>query len=208
MDDIISLKNWLSANEINEIKQIVSTWPVEKYWARHGRFEGELVTGQSYYQWTPGEILETMLGDRMTKVIGEHRVVETVYQTLYYPWDIHTDWYNKESSEPYRVFVIPLEDYPHSRTIIFNQQGNYRDFYKYKQQHDPIKDCVDLDFWQANLSHCWDDDRQYLSLKYVSDPWKAGDALCFPRNIFHSSDDFYLRQTGPKNFLQILTDRI
>lgn len=208
MDDIVELENWLTASEIATIKEIVTAWPVKNYWARQGRFEGELVTGQSYHDWSHDGELEKILTDRMIDIIGPHQVVETVYQTLYYPWDVHTDWYNEDSSVPYRTFVIPLDDYAHSRTIFFDQCGDYRDFYKYKQQHDPIDNCVDQEFWKANLSHCWDDDRKYLSLKYVSQPWKAGNVMHFPRNLFHSSDDFYLRQTGPKNFLQILTDRV
>jgi hypothetical protein len=205
MSDIVELKNWLTADEINAIKQIVSTWPVKNYWARHGRFEGELVAGQSYHQWTKGDALEQILGERMDKMHGPHRVVETLYQELYFPWDVHTDWENVDSITPHRVFVIPLGSYD-SRTIIFNQYGNYRDFYKHKQQFGPVENCVDLEFWHNNLSHCWEEDRQHLSLKYVSKHWRPGDVLSFPRNIFHSSDDFYLHQSGPKRFLQILTD--
>lgn len=208
MEDIVELDHWLTADEISNIKRIASAWPVKNYWARQGRFEGELVTGQSYYQWTAGGELENILGQRMFDALGPHQIVETVYQTLYYPWDIHTDWYNQASSEPYRALVIPLDDYPGSRTVFFNQRGDYRDFYKYKQQHSPIDDCVDLEFWNSNLSHCWDDDRRYLSLKHVSQPWQAGRVMHFPRNLFHSSDDFHVRQSGPKCFLQILTDHI
>ena len=111
-----------------------------------------------------------------------------------------------QGSAPWYTFIVPLDNYD-SRTVIFDQSAaDYNDFYKYKQNNGKCEHPVDQQFWQENLSHCWPEDREYLSVKHVSEPWTAGSAVFFRRNFFHSSDNFHTKKIGPKKFLQILTD--
>jgi hypothetical protein len=209
MNNIIELKSFLSSEEVQLLNDIVKTWTPIDYIQQQGRWPGELVAKQSFHIWDPSDQLADMLTDRINSLIGQHKVVEVTYSQLYLPWDIHCDYDRTEKgSEIYYAVLIPLQDYPCSRTILFDQVANYNHFYMYKQTGPKAHNPVDIDFWKNNLSHCWDDDREYLSLRYVGQPQFAGDLIAFPRNVWHSSDDFHTRMTGPKRFLQILTDKV
>ena len=208
MDSIIELDSWITLKEIDDLLAIANTWDKVEYTAKEGKFPGKLVATQSWHTWDNNDDLGKILHDRMQSVIGNHRVVELDYVELYLPWDIHCDYERPfPTPNPYYSFLIPLQSFP-SRTIFFEQIADYNDFWKYKQHNRHVENCVDLEFWNNNLSHCWDEDRLYLSLQHVSKQWIAGDAICFKRDILHSSDDFYVRHPGPKKFLEILTDTV
>jgi len=208
MKDIFEIPDWVSSAELNEIANIVKDWERVDFRPDYGRFPGELIATQRWHTWNNNDELGLLLKERMNQVLGENiKVVEVDYVELCLPWDIHS-----ESSRPLKgsstwyTFIIPLESYE-SRTIIFDQTApDYNDFYKYKELNEKCSHPIDLNFWNDNLSHCWDEDREYLSLKYVGQNWKAGSTLFFKRNLFHSSDNFHVRQIGPKKFLQVLVD--
>lgn len=208
MKDIFEIHRWLSDTEVQEVCSIVSSWEQVPFTPKFGRWPGELVSIQSWHTWDNNDNLGKMLNDRIRRAVGHNiKIVEVDYQQLYLPWDIHAD-FNRDVKgvEPWYTIVIPLENYA-SRTIIFNETSpGYNDFYMFKEQNKKSDYPVDLDFWNENLSHCWDEDREYLSLKYVGHNWCAGNALFFNRKFFHSSDNYHVRGIGPKKFLQILVD--
>jgi hypothetical protein len=209
MKDVFEIQNWVSPEEINQIAEIASEWDRVEFRPDYGRWPGELIAIQSWHTWNDHDALGQLFKNRMTRLLGYNiKVVEVDYVELYLPWDIHSEGTRPEKgSAPWYTFVIPLESYPGSRTMIFDQTSDeYNDFYRYKQSNPKAKMPVDIKFWEDNLSHCWDEDREYLSLKYASRDWTAGDTLFFKRNLFHSSDNFHTRNIGPKKFLQILTD--
>ena len=210
MKDVFELPQWLTLEEVQEITSIVETWEPVPFKPNYGRWPGELISIQSWHQWNDNDQLGKLLKERIHQALGNNIVVvETNYQQLYLPWDIHADLDREiKGVMPWYTIIIPLENYA-SRTIVFDQiSPGYNDFYKYKQQHNKAISPVDLDFWNSNLSHCWDEDRQYLSLKYVGRDWRQGDAMCFNRKLIHSSDSFHTRGIGPKKFLQILVDLV
>lgn len=209
MTRIIEQHKWLNSNEVEQLNRIVSKWTQIDFVQTQGRWPGQLVARQAFHDWDNSDSLSNLLSQRMQDLIGKHQVVEVDYVELHLPWDVHCDYDRTEKgSDIYYAILIPLQDYPSSRTILFDQTGNYNGFYMYKQSNPKTNKPVDLDFWKANLSHCWDDDREYLSLRYVGQPQFAGDVIAFPRNIWHSSDNFHTRINGPKRFLQILTDTV
>lgn len=206
MKDIYELNQWITADEIQQLIAITSEWKKIDYTAKEGKFSNQLVATQSWHRWNNTDELGQLLGKKIIDVIGPHRVIEVDYVELYLPWDIHCDYVREDKGRvPYYSLLIPLESYE-SRTVFFDQTADYNDFWKYKKSNQPIENPVDLDFWNKNLSHCWDDDRLHLSLKYVSHNWRAGNAIFFKRELFHSSDDYHTRNSHPKKFLQILTD--
>lgn len=208
MKDVFEITNWVTQEEVQQIFSIVESWEKVPFKPNYGRWPGELISIQSWHQWDDNDALGKMLSDRMRRALGNDIVVvETNYQQLHLPWDIHADLDRElKGRAPWYTFIIPLEDYD-SRTIIFDQiSPGYNDFYKFKQQNSKVAHPVGIDFWNSNLSHCWDEDREYLSLKYISRDWKAGDALFLKRQLMHSSDDFHVRGIKVKKFLQVLVD--
>jgi len=206
MNDIYELDHWVSKDELNTLSAFVSNLQKVEYVGREGKFANQLIATQSWHSWDATDQLGQILGPKMVDLIGEHKVVECNSVELFLPWDIHCDYTREVTGKlPYYSFLIPLESAP-SRTILFDQVADYNDFWKYKKVNSHTAHPVDLDFWNKNLSHCWDDDRLYLSLKYVSQDWNAGSVIVFKRELFHSSDNYHLKSNKPKKFLQILTD--
>lgn len=208
MKDVFEIPQWLTNSEVQEVLCITNDWLKIPFSPNYGRFPGQLIAVQSRANWDENSPLGMLLHSRMCQVLGNNiNVVEVAYQELHLPWDIHADLRNlTKEGKPGYIFIIPLGDY-NSRTIIFDQRsvtGN--DFYRHKEVNAPVNHPVDLDFWNENLSHCWDEDRLYLSLKYVGREWRKGSTMFFKRDLFHSSDNFHTQQIGPKKFLQVLTD--
>jgi len=148
---------------------------------------------------------------KIRKVIDREVIwSKVIYTNLYRPWDVHTDWYGLADQSlpfnPYCIMLIPLEDIK-ARTIFFEEKANYKDFYKYKESNPKSKNPVPKEFWDENLDFCWPTDREYLTLNKVM-PWQnRGQLFIFPRNVFHSSDNFHKRNNGkPKRFLQVVAD--
>lgn len=209
MRDIQEYRQWLTSAEVTQLEQLTSTWQVTPFVPNNGRFPNQLIANQHWHTWNDHDALGQLLKSKMESVLGNHKVVEVDYVELFLPWDIHGEAKREiKGSDRWYTMIIPFGNYP-SRTIVFDQaSAEYNHFYLYKQNHTVSNYPVNLDFWNENLSHCWEEDRQYLSLKYVGHEWQRGDAMFFKRVQFHSSDNFHLRMTGPKRFLQILTDTI
>lgn len=208
MKDVFEIQKWLSYEEVQEVSSITKDWEKVEFKPNYGRWPGELISIQSWHQWNDHDALGNLIGKRLYDTLGSNiKIVEVDYQQLYLPWDIHADLDRKDKgSKPWFTIIIPMENYA-SRTIIFDQTSpGYNDFQTYKSKNKKADHPVDLDFWNENLSHCWDEDREYLSLKYVSHEWRTGDALFFNRKYIHSSDNYHVRGVGPKKFLQILVD--
>jgi hypothetical protein len=111
------------------------------------------------------------------------------------------------SFTPFYNVLIPLQD-ADSSTIVFNQQATeYNEFYKYKDSHSKEKNPIDLETWDQYLSMCWPEDRLWLSIKQILPKQRIGQLVAFKRNFFHSSDNFHLRQSTPKHFLQVILDK-
>lgn len=125
---------------------------------------------------------------------------------LFLPWDIHNDLPVNTlpaNQEPMYNMLVPLHDVE-SRTILFNQSSTeYRDFYIYKQNHQKVKNPIDEDFWNENLSMCWPEDRLYVTLLDVLPYQRRGQLLSMMQSQFHSSDNFHTRGIKSKDFLQI-----
>lgn len=208
MNEIFEIDQWLSPKEISTLRDIVKTWTSVPSIAKEGHFPGQLIANQSWHQWDHSDEIGKIIGTKLDCLFQDYAVVECVYQELFLPWDIHAD-YDRPTKfkSPWYSVLIPLESYD-SNTIIFDQIAEYNDFWKYKQISKPANNPIDLDFWNNHLGFCWDDDRQYLSVRHVSKPWSAGNILCFPRNLLHSSDAFHKKILGPKCFIQILLDKI
>ena len=210
MRAVIEQTGWLSELEAAEVLRLAQAWELVENVAATGKFAGTLMSRHSWSTYTESPGLADVVRNKVRDLIGDHDESVTVfnYMELHYPWDVHIDYtlHNVPRPEnfPYYCLLIPLEDYD-SRTIFFGELAKYNEFSTFKQTNEPVSNPVDIEFWENNLSHCWPQDREFLSLRYVSKSFKAGNVVAFRRDMPHSSDNFHLSGAGPKRFLQIYT---
>jgi hypothetical protein len=207
--EIIEIENFLTDVELEQVNAAVEKWQMVPYYSNGGRFaKGSLIANQAIQQWDQSDQAVSIIKPKLDNLLGKYCVSELVLQELSLPWDVHTDYVRSSNiGSPHYSVIIALSNCD-SRTILFDQTAEHNDFYKFKQNNKKTTNPVNPDFWQNNLSHCWEEDREYLSLRYVSRPWKPGNLLSFRRNVIHSSDNFHTRNLYPKKFIQILTDKI
>ena len=208
MDDVFIIEDFFDAELLDGVKQeMLSSGEFEEVIDPVGVFKGQLIVQQLKLASLDTPCMIEML-DKIKQVFDQPVIFKEInYQILNLPWDIHSDWFESDGSESYYNLLIPLEDVD-SRTIIFDQRSNHTNhFYLYKKVNPKIKDPIPQDFWDENLSMCWPEDREYLTLKYACPYQKKGQLVGFKRDYYHSSDSFHLRNVGPKHFIQILVDK-
>jgi len=170
-----------------------------------GIFKGQLMAQQLTIT-QPSAAMQALI-DQTAEYFAPCRVVESVFVRLYLPWDIHTDMIRDGTDRPFYNVLIPLEA-AESRTIVFDQQAKYNDFWRYKLENSKVPDPVPQEFWDQWLDMCWPEDRLWLTVKEVFPAQRPGQLAAFRRNFFHSSDNFHRRQTQPKHFIQMILDEI
>jgi hypothetical protein len=195
-----------------ELKQLT---PGEQWVDQHGVFKGKLVAEQRYLTDDDAvPLTRQVIEDIKAQFDEPTKAIEIDYVTLHLPWDIHNDLnlasddrdYH-DSENPFYNILVPLHDVD-SRTVIFDQcSTEYNYFYRYKEDNPKVENPVSVEFWNDNLSMCWPEDREWLTLKDTL-PQRAGTMLAFKREFFHSSDSFHTRNVGPKHFIQIILDRV
>jgi hypothetical protein len=209
MDKIFCIDNFFDKDGLRDIElQISTAGKEEDFIATSGPFPGKLIS--KFVDLKTSENIK-WFEDCLQPTVEQKLYINSLsLAKLYYPWDVHTDFYRNHCTsadrEPYYNFLIPLADCQ-SRTIIFDQWStDSPNFSDYKNTHSKLETCVDQQFWQENLSMCWPEDRHYLNIK--SDlPWqRRGQLIGFPSCYFHSSDSFHLRLAEPKVFVHIRTE--
>ena len=194
----IQIDNFLSALEIENIAELVYNNHYEKTELidKWGVWKGHLVTTQ---YWVAEDTLHDVFAPvyaKLQNILEEDFVIEKgqiLHSHLAY--DVHTDYYIKVDheaeelvGEPYYTLVIPFED-TNSSTVVFEQSADYNDFYIYKEKNTPIENCMSQEEWDKHCSHCWAEDRNYLTLDTVAN-WKQGKLIAFDRKRYHCSDNF------------------
>lgn len=212
MEPVIVCDNFISSDDIDSIiteidkLQDIKTQLIYE----HGPFPNQLINEKILL--SDNNLVRSLITKYLTKLLGDmsnYHVECIQYNVLYLPWDVHSDLYPKrplEGYKPFYNFLIPLHDVE-SRTIVFDQMSDiYCNFSDYKKTNKPVKAPIDKEFWQNNLSMCWDKDRFYLTLHSVLPYQRKGQMIGFDRRYFHSSDNFHTRGITKKEFLQVLVD--
>lgn len=208
-DDFVQIANFFSESDLQKFHKVIAVSPPDRDdRPPHGPWADQLV---AKYVKLQDQELQTWIKDFMTELFDIEVDIQSVVQTtLFLPWDIHADFYKNRCRPGYRPFynfLIPLED-TDSCTIIFDQTtSESNSFHDYKKTHTKANNPVDVDFWNAHLSMCWPQDREYVSLNHVMPLQRKGQLLGFPRRFYHSSDSFHLKQVKSKSFVTILVDR-
>ena len=208
MDDVFVLENFFDDALLDGAKsEMLAAGKHVDFVDKVGVFKGKLISQQLKLEKLDTPCVSEMLS-KIRQVFDQPVIFKEInYQILHLPWDIHSDWFESDGSESYYNLLIPLED-ADSRTIIFDQRSNHTNhFYLYKQANPKVQDPIPQDFWDENLSMCWPQDREYLTLKYVCPYQRKGQLVAFKRDYYHSSDSFHLRGVKPKHFIQILVDK-
>lgn len=205
---VIEFKNKLTNEQVNQlVMEVIKQSSEDDYIAKWGRYPGELISNQRHFDYYNNSVLTSTIGPVLDQIFGKYRVIDTVRQILYLPWDIHTDWCRDVVDlQPWYNVLIPLES-ADSQTFIFEQQANYNDFYVYKEQNPKLAMPMDIKLFKDRLAHCWEEDQQWLSILKITSTWNCGDVIAFQRQHFHSSDYFPSKNIKQKVFLQLLIDR-
>ena len=210
-NDPIVYEDFFSIQEIESMDDVCRKLGTDiDYHAPDGNnFSGELLGKFRYITPENAPLIYQILDRVLPLFPREVKINEIFYHNIYRPWDIHTDYERKyPGSNPAGLFCVPLEDID-SRTIFFDQRAKYNDFWRYKESHDVLEDCLSEDFWNEHLDFCWPEDRQYLSSSYPLTPYhRKGQCIFIPRDLFHSSDNFHDRCPVPKRFLQVIIDYV
>ena len=210
-EDVFIFEDFFDRQFISDLYLACQSLPAgDLFIDEHGVFKKQLVSEQKML--SDNELKQDIFSktlDLVQSVFPQNTyIIEAVYSKLYLPWDIHNDYVKSDRKmvhKPFYNILIPLHDVD-SRTIIFNQVANSKDFYLYKQKNLQVENPISKEYWNQYLDYCWPEDRLYLTLKKEMPAQRAGQLIGFRRNIFHASDNFHTRITGPKHFLQVLLD--
>lgn len=211
LPDVFTKEIW-AKNEIDQVSKYLFSklGPGQDCIDQHGIHKGNLVVNECPFDIYQHSFLVETIVNPIKKVFLDHGakfdVVFADRVILYRPWDVHTDYEKFESDNSYNC-LIPLDD-TNSNTIVFDQSGNYKHFYMYKQKNTPVDNSVDEEFWNNNLAHCRPEDRKYLTVKDIGPPQKRGHAQFLKRTLFHSSDCFHLNGITSKKFLQLYVNEM
>jgi len=206
--EIVVKDNFFTVDQIqnlwHECRSAGTPKPFIDQW---GVFKGNLISDQLYFD--PNHLpfhVDSVIKQAQNIFNCKTVPVEVVYQQLHLPWDIHCDLECDTEKKPYYNLLIPFHNVD-SRTIVFDQQGTeYDAFWKYKQANNKLDYPVDQETWNKYLKHCWEEDREYLSIKQILPTQQVGQLVAFERHFFHCSDSFHFRNAGTKHFLQVLLD--
>lgn len=207
-EEIFCYDNFFSNEELISIEKIIdSKLPGQDAIHPYGPFSNQLIA--NYIELEEEVLKLSWFKEKISSTVARpFEIVSVTRVKLFLPWDIHSDYFLNECHAdhyPYYNFLIPLEAAP-SRTIIFDQTtSSSPNFSDYKDHNDPVDHPPSQEFWEDNLSMCWPQDRQYVTVKKIM-PWQQrGQLQGFPSNHFHSSDNFHLRMSEPKSFIQVRT---
>lgn len=213
MDEIFCIDDFFSDSDMNQIQQSISLKePGRDYLVPHGPFAGKLIA--NYVKIIDDTQVISDLTKKISTVMShKFNIISADRVKLFFPWDIHSDYFQRDCTKehkPYYNFLIPLDNVE-SRTVVFDQYSVNDDdfaFFVYKQQHQPLTNPISAQFWGENLSFCWPQDREYLSLRKHLPLQKRGQLQAFPSKYFHSSDNFHTKFSSPKSFVQLRTEYI
>jgi hypothetical protein len=157
---------------------------------------------------TDPDVAELFLS-RLPKNIANNAILEEFYELQsFIPYEIHCDsghLHLEDNEEPYYLFLVPLETV-NVRTIVFDQVSDGLHFIEYKETNNPLPDSEQLseEEYQRYFSHCWPQERPYLSINHVFE-WQLGKLLAFDMHYFHASDDYIKNGVSGKNCLVVMT---
>lgn len=196
---------------LDKIKNdIAANGELVNYVHKHeGLHFGKTVSNRTH--WDPDknkDITDSILFN-LPEEITKNILVDIAYHLQsFYPYDIHCDcgWLNLQHDEcPYYLIIIPLESV-NARTIILNQTSNGLHFVDYKNENKelPESEQISQEDFDTHLSHCWPQEKKYISVNKIFD-WVEGDVLLCDIRRFHLSDNYRKNNLLEKNCITLMT---
>ena len=207
----IILENKFTSEQLSSIqKEIFDNSELLPYvhdW--EGTNFGKTLSIRHKWEYHKNTKISTAINLALPNVIKDNAIIPISYLLeSFIPYEIHDDynWLSLEETEiPYYLIIIPLLTCD-AKTIILNQQGKYLHFVDYKKDHKPlpIGEQMSEEVFQKYFSHCWPQERPYISIKDIFD-WKLGNILAFDMRYFHSSDNFLKNGVKEKQCITLMT---
>jgi len=174
------------ARENSKVEAYIHNWDGEK--------KDQKLSDRIYWEWDSKPNLKEIISTKLIKEIIDPAIVKVSFILhSYEPVGIHCDanWLELEDDEDswYQI-IIPITD-SKSKTILFEQSGNMRDFVEYKKTHVPISEekKIDKEYYAEELGHFWPHDRDYISI-HEEFNWNYGNVLYTDIGRFHASNNF------------------
>ena len=195
--DSFEIENFLSDQEIADIRQrILDTHYDKTELIDKGVWNGKHVTTQ---YWAPEDQLDDILKEikeKFDKLFDHDWDFEMgIILQSHYPYDVHNDYHiirnhvdTEQTGTSFRTMIIPTHECD-AQTVVFNESAESNHFYKYKESAEKAETPIDQNTWNELCNHCWEDDREYLTLHRVH-KWKKGKLISFDRRRFHCSNNF------------------
>lgn len=185
-----------TATELEAVVKYMSKLPKKPHQLGYGSITKEHIL----YPWFERHIFSRLrdLVDCPMALIMAHLIHEENPQKL------HSDYYYKTSSEPYRSFLIPVgvenstDRIAETHTIVFNEADTYvapagmeqkiwnRSNWK---QNRSTKENNALQYKNQHLSHIPDEDLECLTVQNVLQ-WQLGSVIHWDETLLHCSDNF------------------
>jgi hypothetical protein len=209
------LENKFSRSELDFINQEVEkdskimpslhTWP--------GPNQGKTVSNRYFWEWQKHKDISELINRALPSSIASNMLVPAPFiLDSFIPYEIHNDygWFGTrfellEDETPFYLIIIPILTCE-AKTIILNEYGHYVHFVDYKKDHDPlpINEQMSETEYQKYFSHCWPQERPYISIKDIF-TWTAGSLLACDIRYFHASDDFLKNEVSEKRCITLMT---
>jgi hypothetical protein len=209
----VIINNAFTVDEINQLKNMISNHPESKNqdyihdW--EGPNYGKKLSTRCFFDFNKLETVSDLIKSKLPMVIKENIIpVHSFLLTSYVPYEIHCDskWIDYAEDEvPYYLILISLTGNG-SKTIILNQEGHYLHFVDYKKEHDkvPASEQITEEEFQRDFSHCWSQEREYVSVKDTF-IWDVGSIIAFDIRYFHLSNNFTALGIDQKQCITLMT---
>jgi hypothetical protein len=169
---------------------------------------GKVFSNRYQGNWANKKLQELILTG-LPSLLAENIIVEKIiHLQSFIPYEFHCDygWSKPEPDEvPFAVIIIPLETVD-ARTIVLDQTMHGLHFVDYKKDAPvvDIKQQLSIEEYEKHFSHCWPQERPYISIKDIF-IWKAGSAFAIDLRYIHASDNFLKNGLTEKNCISIFT---
>ena len=173
-----------------------------------GEHHAKVFANRYFGNWNDHNLQKAVL-EGLPESITKSFIVEYILhaQSLI-PYEFHCDYGHikcEPDETPFVIIIIPLETV-NAKTIVLDQTFHGLHFVDYKEisLELPVEEQLTEEQYNEYFSHCWPQERPYISINTVFD-WIEGNALVFDMKYIHASDNFLKNKLTEKNCISIFT---
>lgn len=209
----IKINNAFTQEELDDLKTTILNSPNTKHEDYIHNWEGpnfnKKLSSRAFFDFDKLTKVSELIKSKLPHDISSNTDVQRSFiLTSWVPYEIHCDskWIEcAEDEVPYYIFLIALTPCA-SKTVVLNQLGYYLHFVDYKNDHNklPVDQQLTEEEFQKDFSHCWPQEREYISVKdeFI---WDLGNLIAFDIRLFHLSNDFSKLGVKEKQCISLFT---